>query len=72
MYIKSIAKNYGKVTKITVYNKGVNIDPPLCKKHLLPVCQMCWKRTVNNVPKPSSLQRTKTRLSDYTLANEFG
>lgn len=71
MYIKSIAKDYGDTTKIVVYNRGVNIDPPLCKIHLLPVCQICWKRKVNVVPKPSSLMRTKTRITDYTLANEF-
>ena len=71
MYIKSIAKNYGDFTKVVVYNKGVNLDPPVCKLHLLPVCQICWTRKVNVIPKPSSLMRSKTRITDYTLANNF-
>jgi len=71
MYIKSIAKDYGEYSKITVYKKGVNIDPPMCKIHLLPSCQICWTRKTNTIPKPSSLMRTKTRITDYTLANEF-
>lgn len=71
MYIKSIAKDYGQFTKIIVYKKGVNIDPPRCKPHLLPSCQICWKRKVNVIPKPSSLMRTKTRITDFTLANQF-
>jgi len=71
MYIKTIKKDYGNSIKILSYNRGVVIDPPQCKTHNLIGCQICWKRSVNPVPKPSSLMRSKTRITDYTLANEF-
>lgn len=71
MYIKTIKKDYGKSIKILSYNQGVDISPPQCKKHMAVSCQICWTRTTNPVPSPSSLMRTKTRLTDYTLANDF-
>lgn len=71
MYIKSIKKDYGKTIRIVNYNRGVVIDPPRCKDHDQIACQLCWKRVVNPIPKPSSLQRSKTKITDYTLANDF-
>lgn len=71
MIIKSIKKDYGQTSKIVVYNKSVDISPPVCKTHMLPVCQICWTRKVNPVPSPSSLMRSKTSITDYTLANKF-
>lgn len=71
MYIKTIKKDYGNSLKILSYNRGVVIEPPKCKIHFQTACPICWTRTTSNIPKPSSLQRTKTRISDYTLANKF-
>ena len=71
MYVKSIAKNYGKITKIMVYNRGVELEPPRCKLHEQIVCTICWERKQNPIPSPSSLMRSKTKITDYTLANDF-
>jgi len=71
MYIKTIKKDYGNFTKILQYNRGVVINPPVCTTHNMPSCQICWTRTTNPIPKPSSLMRSKTRITDYTLANDF-
>lgn len=71
MYIKSIKKNYGKVSKILVYNRGVQIEPPSCKIHKRISCPECYVRCVNPVPSPSSLARTKAMITDYTMCNQF-
>jgi len=71
MYIKTIKKDYGKSVKILKYDRGVDIDPPRCQEHDQIACQLCWTRSVNPVPSPSSLMRSKTRITDYTLANDF-
>jgi len=69
--IKTIKKDYGSSIKILQYNHSVDLSPPQCKTHNSIGCQICWKRSVNPIPKPSSLMRSKTRISDYTLANDF-
>jgi len=71
MYIKTIKKDYGKTIKILSYNRGVDISPPQCKTHNQIGCNICWVRSVNPIPSPSSLMRSKTRITDYTLANDF-
>jgi len=71
MYIKTIKKDYGQTVKILSYNRGVEISPPTCKVHSSVACSISWVRSVSPVPSPSSLQRSKTRLTDYTLANHF-
>jgi len=71
MYVKNIKKDYGKTIKIMKYNRGVELEPPRCKVHSMIACQLCWKRTINPIPSPSSLMRSKTRITDYTLANDF-
>lgn len=71
MHIKSISKDYGKIKKIMVYNHAVDIEPPRCKLHEAIACQICWQRKVRPVFSPSSIMRTKTRITDLTLANEF-
>lgn len=71
VYIRSIKKDYGNSSKVTVYNSGVRIDPPKCQLHFQIACQICWTRKVNPIPSPSSLMRSKTAIADITLANEF-
>lgn len=71
MYIKSIKKDYGTTSKILVYNRGTEISPPTCKTHNQISCPECYVRSVNPIPSPSSLQRSKSMITDYTLANEF-
>jgi len=71
MRIKTIQKNYGKVSKITRYNFSIDINPPRCKDHDNISCMICWPRKSNPIPSASSLQRTKTTISDYILANDF-
>lgn len=71
MYIVSIKKDYGKSSKIIEYRKGVDISPPKCDKHERISCPECYTRKVNSVASPSSIQRSKSRITDYVLANEF-
>lgn len=71
MYIKNIRKDYGKSSKILVYNRGTDISPPTCNLHDAISCPECYVRSVNPVPSPSSLQRSKSMITDYTLANDF-
>lgn len=71
MYIKTIKKDYGKSIKILRYNHGVDISPPRCNEHQSVACQICWTRSINPVPSSSSLMRTKTKITDLTLANDF-
>jgi len=71
MYIKTIKKDYGQTIKIVRYNRGVDMSPPLCNEHQAVACQICWTRSTNPVPSPSSLMRTKTKITDYCLANNF-
>lgn len=71
MHIYNIKKDYGNRVKILSYNQSFEISPPTCKVHALIACQTCWPRKVNSVISPSSLQRSKTKITDYTLANDF-
>lgn len=71
MYIKNIKKDYGTTSKILVYNRGTEISPPTCKLHMQISCPECYVRSVNPIPSPSSLQRSKSMITDYTLANDF-
>lgn len=71
MHISNIKKDYGKSIKILKYNRSVDISPPRCKEHLIIGCQICWKRSINPIPSPSSLMRSKTAITDYTLSNNF-
>lgn len=71
MYIKTISKNYKSHKKIIEYNRGVVIEPPICEKHGQVSCGVCWVRSSNPIPSPSSLMRSKTTITDYTLMNEF-
>ena len=58
MYIKNIKKDYGTTSKILVYNRGTEINPPTCKLHMQISCPECYVRNVNPIPSPSSLQRS--------------
>lgn len=71
MYIKTIKKDYPKSTRILKFAYGFNLEPPMCTEHGQISCPQCWVRSSNPVPSPSSLQRTKTLMTDYTLCNEF-
>lgn len=70
MRINTIKKNYGNTSQILRYNHSITIEPPRCQTHQIISCMICWPRLGGQV-KNSSLQRTKTMISDYTLANEF-
>lgn len=71
MRINNIKKDYGKHSKITKYNYSIDIEPPRCKEHHNISCMICWPRKSNPIPSASSLQRTKTTISDYVSANDF-
>lgn len=59
------------MSKILVYKKGVEMSPPACTDHAQIACPVCWTRRTNPIPSPSSLMRSKTSITDYTLANQF-
>lgn len=71
MLIKSIKKDYGNQIKILKYKKLQKLEPPRCTNHGVILCYSCYPRKINPIPSPSSLQRTKTKITDYTLANNF-
>lgn len=71
MRINNIKKDYGKTSKILKFNHSIDIEPPRCKDHQNISCMICWPRKSNPVPSQSSLQRTKSTISDYVLANDF-
>jgi len=71
MYIQTIQKTYKKSVKILVFNRGVDISPPQCPTHHLISCQTCFPRKVNSVLSPSSIMRTKARISDLVEMNDF-
>lgn len=71
MYIRNIKKDYGDTSKITVYNTGIRMEPPKCRTHNQTACSVCWVRNANATPTASSLMRSKTAITDITLANEF-
>jgi len=71
MRINSIRKDYGTISKILTYNKAIEVSPPQCDPHGKSACVECWPRSKNPTPSQSSLQRSKTLITDYTLANQF-
>ena len=71
MLIKNISKNYGETTKILSYFKAISISPPACTLHGRTSCPLCFRRSPNPTPSDSSIQRTKTLVSDIVLANNF-
>lgn len=71
MYIKTIKKEYGKSIKIVRFNRGVVINPPKCANHNTIACQICWPRNPDRPPSYSSIMRSKTLITDYTLSNDF-
>lgn len=71
MRIKTIQKTYPKELKILMYNNSIDINPPTCKPHAVISCMICFTRKLNATPSQSSLQRSKTLISDYTACNDF-
>lgn len=71
MIINNISKNYGHTTKIISYNRCLSIQPPTCTLHARISCPLCFRRTPNPTPSDSSVQRTKSLISDIVLANDF-
>lgn len=71
MYISNIKKDYGKSIKVLKYRKSVELSAPVCKIHQATSCPICWVRSVSPVPSSSSLQRTKSVITDISLANDF-
>jgi len=71
MRINNIQKDYGKTSKILKFNHSIDIEPPRCKVHNNISCMICWPRKSNPIPSASSLQRSKSTISDYILCNQF-
>jgi len=71
MRINTIKKDYGQVVKILRYNHSIDINPPTCKVHQIISCVICFTRKPNAQPSQSSLQRSKTTITDYVIANNF-
>ena len=72
MRLNNIKKDYGNFSTILKYNHSFDIIQPRCQVHDNISCMICWPRKkTNNKINLSSLQRTKTTISDYTLSNSF-
>jgi len=71
VHIKNIKKDYGQMSKIWSYHIPFDARPPVCKLHEQPACPICWVRKVSPVPRASSLIRSKVKITDYVLSNEF-
>lgn len=71
MIIKSITKTYPSFSKTLIYDQALVFQVPICESHSAKSCQICWPRGSSDQLDPSSLQRTKTLISDYVLANKF-
>jgi len=71
MNIKNISKCYKKYNKIIVYDKTFNANPPTCNLHSKINCSICFPRSKNPIPSDSSISRTKTKIKDYCLLNDF-
>lgn len=71
MVIRSITRLYPDHSKTIVYNRPLLFEPPTCSLHALVSCQVCFKRGKHSSPFMSSIQRTKSRLRDYVVANSF-
>lgn len=71
MLLSNIKKEYPSTVKILNYHKSFTIEAPQCTPHNSVACQQCWPRGKKDFPPLSSLQRSKTLISDYVLCNEF-
>lgn len=71
MVLKNIRKTYPTINKILDYNSAFESEKAPCRIHGKKNCQICEKRGSALVTDESSIIRTKTRVTDYVLCNEF-
>lgn len=71
MLIKNILKNYTSHQKIIKYKHSFLAEGNKCNEHSQYNCMHCYPRKENNEIHNSSVQRSKTLITDYTLMNNF-